>query len=40
MILAGDGVGISSSANHSGPEGDRAFNESSLTDGQCVMASV
>lgn len=32
-ILVGDGVGISPAA-HSGPEGDRASNNSSLADGQ------
>ena len=37
-ILDGDGVGISA-ADRSGP-GDRAFNDSSLAGGQCVMESV
>ena len=38
MILVGDGVGMSP-ADHSGL-GDRASNDSSLADGQCVMESV
>ncbi len=38
VILVGDGVGIST-ADHSGP-GDRASNDSSLADGQCVIESV
>lgn len=38
-ILVGDGGGIST-AEHSGPAGDRAFDDSSLADGQCVMESV
>ena len=39
-ILVGDGVGISPADHSSGPEDDRASNDFSLADGQCVMESV
>ena len=39
-ILIGDGVGISPADHCSGPEDDRASNDFSLADGQCVMESV
>ncbi len=38
VIVVGEGVGMST-ADHAGP-GDRASNDSSLADGQCVMESV